>query len=70
MASKEYQEKIQAMTDAELDREFEKVLEMQSDGYERMRGRDPFNLLAEASVKLCDEAIEAIDAERSKRKTV
>lgn len=68
MVDKAYLEKIQAMTDVELDRELNKVLEMQSDGYERMKGRDPFNLLMDASVKLCDDAIQAINEEQKKRR--
>lgn len=65
---KAYLEKIQAMSNSELDQEFYKVLDMQSDGYERMKGRDPFKLLMEASVKLCDDAIQAIKEEQKRRR--
>ena len=68
MADKGYLRKIQAMTDIELDRELDKVLYMQSQGYDRMNGKDPFNLLTEASVRLCDDAICAIKEEQNKRK--
>lgn len=65
---KAYLEKIQAMTDIELDRELNNVLEMQSDGYERIKGRDLFNLLMDASVKLCDDAILVIKEEQKRRR--
>lgn len=65
---KAYLEKIQAMTDIELDRELNNVLEMQSDGYERIKGRDLFNLLMDASVNLCDDAILVIKEEQKRRR--
>ena len=68
MADKGYLRKIQAMTDLELDRELDNVLYMQSQGYDIMNGKDPFNLLVEASVRLCDDAICAIKEEQNKRK--
>lgn len=68
MADKGYLRKIQAMTDIELDRELDKVMDMQSQGYDRMNGKGSFNLLAEASVNLCNDAICAIKEEQNKRK--
>ena len=68
MTDKKYLRKIQAMTDLELDRELDKTLDMLSQGYDRIKGRDPFNLLVEASVKLCEDAICVIKEELNKRK--
>ena len=51
MADQSYIKKVQAMTDIELEQEFYKVRDMQSQGYDRLKGNDPFNLLVEASVK-------------------
>ena len=68
MADHSYTKKVQAMTDTELEQEFYKVRDMQSQGYDRLKGNDPFNLLVEASVKLCDDAIKVIKEELRKRR--
>lgn len=68
MADQSYIKKVQAMSDTELDEEFYKVLDMQSQGYDRLKGDDPFNLLVEASVKMCDDAIKVIKEEQKKRR--
>lgn len=68
MADQSYIKKVQVMTDAELDEELCKVRDMQSQGYDRLKGNDPFNLLVEASVKICDDAIKVIKEEQKKRR--
>lgn len=68
MADQSYIKKVQAMTNTELDQELCKVLDMQSQGYDMLKGNDPFNLLVEASVKMCDDAIKAIKEEQKKRR--
>lgn len=68
MADHSYTKKVQAMTDTELEQEFYKVRDMQSQGYDRLKGNDPFNLLVEASVKMCDDAIKVIKEEQKKRR--
>jgi hypothetical protein len=68
MKTNAYKEKLQAMSDAELDREFDKVLTMRVQGYQMLRRDDPFTLLVEASVKLCDDAIKMIKEELKERK--
>lgn len=56
------------MSDVELDAELDGVLIRRAQGYEMMRRKDPFNLLMEASVKLCDDAMKMIKEEQEKRK--
>lgn len=68
MADQSYIKKVQAMTDARLDEELCKVRDMQTQGYDRLKGNDPFNLLVEASVKMCDDAIKVIKEEQKKRR--
>ena len=68
MKTNVYKEKLQAMSDVELDAELDGVLIRQAQGYEMMRRKDTFNLLVEASVKLCDDAIKMIKEERKERK--
>jgi len=68
MADQSYIKKVQAMTDAELNEELYKVRNMQAQGYDRLKGNDPFNLLVEASVKMCDDAIKVIKEEQKKRR--
>lgn len=68
MADQSYIKKVQAMTDTELEQEFYKVLDIQSQGYDRLKGNDLFNLLVEASVKMCDDAIKVIKEEQKKRR--
>ena len=68
MKTNAYKEKLQAMSDVELDAELDGVLIRRVQGYEMMRRNDPFNLLVEASVKLCDDAIKMIKEEQEKRK--
>lgn len=68
MGTNAYKEKLQAMSDVELDAELDGVLTRRVQGYEMMRWKDPFNLLVEASVKLCDDAIKMIKEEQEKRK--
>ena len=60
MADQSYIKKVQVMTDAELNEELYKVRDMQAQGYDMLKGKDPFNLLVEASVKMCDDAIKVI----------
>lgn len=59
-----YADKIKAMTDAELETELQSVIERRAQGYQMLRGRD---LMIEASIKLCDDAIQAINLEKSNR---
>lgn len=68
MADQSYIKKVQVMTDDELDQEFYKVRDMQVQGYDMLKGNDPFNLLVEASVKMCDDAIKEIKEEQKKRR--
>lgn len=68
MADQSYIKKAQAMTDTELEQEFYKVRDMQVQGYDMLKGNDPFNLLVEASVKMCDDAIKVIKEEQKKRR--
>lgn len=68
MADQSYIKKVQAMTDAELDEVFYKVRDMQAQAYDMLKGNDPFNLLVEASVKMCDDAIKVIKEEQKKRR--
>lgn len=69
MADQSYIKKVKAMTDTELEEELYKVLDMQSQGYDMLKGNDPFNLLVEASVKMCDDAIEVIkEGQKNRRK--
>lgn len=68
MKTNAYKEKLQAMSDVELDAELDGVLIRRAQGYEMMKRNDPFNLLVEASVKLCDDAIKMIKEEQEKRK--
>ena len=68
MADQSYIKKVQVMTDTELDQELYKVRDMQAQGYDRLKGNDPFNLLVEASVKMCDDAIKVIKEEQKKRR--
>lgn len=59
-----YNDKIRKMTDAELESELENVIGRRAQGYQ-MLGRG--DLLIEASIKLCDDAIEAINLEKTNR---
>ncbi len=59
-----YTDKIKSMTDAELESELQNVIEHRANGYQMLRGHD---LMIEASIKLCDDAIEAINLEKSNR---
>lgn len=68
MADQSYIKKVQAMTDDELNEELYKVRDMQAQGYDMLKGKDPFNLLVEASVKMCDDAIKVIKEEQKKRR--
>lgn len=68
MADQSYIKKVQAMTDDELDQEFYKVRDMQVQGYDMLKGNDSFNLLVEASVKMCDDATKVIKEEQKKRR--
>ena len=68
MVDQSYIKKVQAMTDDELDEELYKVRDMQVQGYDMLKGNDPFNLLVEASVKMCDDAIKVIKEEQKKRR--
>ena len=52
------------MTDSELESELHGVIERRTNGYQMLRGRD---LIIEASIKLCDDAIQAINLEKSNR---
>lgn len=60
-----YKDKLKAMTDDELDKELQKVIDSRAQGYQ-MLGRG--NLMIEASIKLHDEAIAAIKTEKSNRR--
>lgn len=68
MTDQSYIKRVQAMTDTELDEEFYKVRDVQAQGYDRLKGNDPFNLLTEASIKLCNDAINVIKEEQKKRR--
>jgi hypothetical protein len=59
-----YKEKIRKMTDSELESELERVIERRAQGYQRLGRGD---LMIEASIKLCDEAIQSIEEEKSNR---
>jgi hypothetical protein len=59
-----YKEKIQSMTDTELDTELENVIERRALGYQMLGSGD---LMIQASITLCDDAIEAIKLEKSNR---
>jgi hypothetical protein len=59
-----YKEKIQSMTDTELDTELENVIECRALGYQMLGSGD---LMIQASITLCDDAIEAIKLEKSNR---
>lgn len=59
-----YKEKIQSMTDIELDTELENVIERRALGYQMLGSGD---LMIQASITLCDDAIEAIKLEKSNR---
>lgn len=51
-------ETYKKMTDVELELELERVIELRAQGYQ-MLGRG--DLMIEASIKLCDDAIQAIE---------
>lgn len=59
-----YADKLKSMTDSELESELHGVIERRTNGYQMLRGRD---LIIEASIKLCDDAIQAINLEKSNR---
>ena len=59
-----YKDKLKAMTDNELDKELERVIESRAQGYQ-MLGRS--DLMIESSIKLHDEAIESIKNEKLNR---
>lgn len=59
-----YKEKIRKMTDSELESELEIVIERRAQGYQ-MLGRG--DLMIEASIKLCDDAIKMIKEEKLNR---
>ena len=59
-----YKDKLKAMTDDELDKELQKVIDSRIQGYQMLGCRD---LMTEASIKLHDEAIAAIKTEKSNR---
>ena len=59
-----YKDKLKAMTDDELDKELQKVIDSRALGYQMLGCRD---LIIEASIKLHDEAIAAIKTEKSNR---
>ena len=59
-----YKDKLKAMTDDELDKELQKVIDSREQGYQMLGCRD---LIIEASIKLHDEAIAAIKTEKSNR---
>lgn len=59
-----YKDKLKAMTDDELDKELQKVIDSRTQGYQMLGCRD---LMIEASIKLHDEAIAAIKTEKSNR---
>lgn len=59
-----YKDKIQKMTDVELELELKNVIERRAFGYQ-MLGRG--DLMIEASIKLCNDAIQAIESEKQNR---
>jgi hypothetical protein len=59
-----YKEKIRKMTDSDLDSELERVIERRAQGYQRLGRGD---LMIEASIKLCDDAIKMIKEEKLNR---
>ena len=59
-----YKEKIQSMTDTELDTELGNVIERRALGYQMLGSGD---LMIQASITLCDDAIEDIKLEKSNR---
>lgn len=64
MRTMTYKGKLKGMTDNELDKELERVIESRVQGYQ-MLGRG--DLMVEASIKLHDEAIVAIKTEELNR---
>lgn len=64
----DYKTKIAKMTDEELMSETLKVKDMLAQGYDRLgSSRD---LLMEASITLCENAIKSIKDERARRKSI
>lgn len=59
-----YKDKLKAMADNELDKELERVIENRFQGYQMLGSGD---LMIEASIKLCDDAIKSIKLEKSSR---
>jgi hypothetical protein len=59
-----YKDKLKAMTDDELDKELQKVIDSRIQGYQMLGCRD---LILQSSIKLHDEAIAAIKTEKSNR---
>ena len=59
-----YKDKLKEMTDDELDKELQKIIDSRTQGYQMLGCRD---LMIEASIKLHDEAIAAIKTEKSNR---
>ena len=60
-------ETYKKMTDVELELELERVIELRAQGYQ-MLGRG--DLMIEASIKLCDDAIQAIGIEKLNRRNI
>ena len=59
-----YKEKIQSMTDTEVDTELGNVSARRALGYQMLGSGD---LMIQASITLCDDAIEDIKLEKSNR---
>ena len=59
-----YKDKLKEMTDDELDKELQKVIDSRTQGYQMLVHRD---WMIEASIKLHDEAIASIKTEKSNR---
>lgn len=64
MTDNGYLKKIQAMSDAQLEEELEKTICSRAQAYQMLGERD---LLIEASIKLHDNAIDAINLEKQNR---
>lgn len=60
-------EKYKKMTDVELELELEMLIEHRAQGYQMLGSGD---LMIEASIKLCDDAIQAIEIEKLNRRNI
>lgn len=68
MPEESHLERLSGMTDSQLDYEMSLIMQVRSDGYDRLRRSGVSNRLAETTITLCDESMEEIRKERVKRR--